>query len=125
MYLSFLIHFSASGRLGCLPVLAILHSAVMNIGVHVFLSILNTLVFLQSFSLPFCRRDILRYNVETAQHSSGDTQEIQSFYSLSPCLFAGGTSSDTMLKQPNTAQETHRRYNVESVQQVIFLSECF
>ena len=48
MYLSFLIHFSASGRLGCLPVLAILNSAVMNIGVHVSLLILISSVCMPS-----------------------------------------------------------------------------
>ena len=38
MYHSFLIHSSADGHLGCLHVLAIIDSAVMNIGVHVSLS---------------------------------------------------------------------------------------
>ena len=40
MYHSFLIHLSADGHLGCFHVLAIISSAVMNIGVHVSLSIL-------------------------------------------------------------------------------------
>ena len=38
MYHSFLIHSSADGHLGCVHVLAIINSAVMNIGVHMSLS---------------------------------------------------------------------------------------
>ena len=44
MYHSFLIHSSAVGHLGCFHVLAIINSAVMNIGIHVSLSTLVSLV---------------------------------------------------------------------------------
>ena len=48
MYHSFLIHSSADGHLGCFHVLAIINSAVMNIGVHVSLSALVSLVCMPS-----------------------------------------------------------------------------
>ena len=44
MYHSFLIHSSADGHLGCFRVRAIINSAAMNIGVHVSLSDLVSLV---------------------------------------------------------------------------------
>ena len=48
MYHSFLIHSSADGHLGYFQVLAIINSAVMNIGVHVSLSSLVSSVFMPS-----------------------------------------------------------------------------
>ena len=44
MYHSFLVHSSADGHLGCFHVLAMINSAAMNIGVHVSLSDLVSLV---------------------------------------------------------------------------------
>ena len=48
MYHSFLIHSSADGHPGCFHVLAIINSAVMNIGVHMSLSILVSSVCMPS-----------------------------------------------------------------------------
>ena len=48
MYHCFLIHWSANGHLGCFHILALINSAAMNIGVHVFLSILVSSVCMLS-----------------------------------------------------------------------------
>ena len=48
MYHNFLFHSSANGHLGCFHVLAVINSAVMNIGVHVSLSILVSSVCMPS-----------------------------------------------------------------------------
>ena len=52
MYHSFLVHSSADGHLGCFYVLAIINSAVMNIGVHVSLSDLVSSVCIPRSGIP-------------------------------------------------------------------------
>ena len=48
MYHNFLINLSTDGHLGCFHVPAIINSAVMNVGVHVSLLILVSLVYMPS-----------------------------------------------------------------------------
>ena len=51
MYHSFLIHSSTDGHLGCFHRLALINSVVMNIGVHMLLAILVSLVCMPSIGI--------------------------------------------------------------------------
>ena len=65
MYHCFLIHSSADGHLGCFHVLAMINSAVMNIGVHVSPSSLVPLVYMpRSYSM---NSKIAGYKINTQE----------------------------------------------------------
>ena len=72
MYHNFLIHSSADGHLGCFHVLVIVNSVVMNIGVHMSLSILVSLGCMPNIQITeLYGRSILGFlgNLHTVVHS--------------------------------------------------------
>ena len=90
MYHSFLVHSSADGHLGCFHVLAMTNSAAMNIGVHVSLSDLVSLV-----CTPRSGRRLLRAPWTARRSSQSILKEISPEYSLEglmlmlKCLYFG------------------------------------
>ena len=75
MYQSLLIHSSADGHLGCFHVLAMINSAAMNIGVHVSLSDLVSLVCMPRSGIEnWCFWTVV---LEKTRESPLDCKEIQ------------------------------------------------